>query len=211
MKISCVMPSFLGNYPNAATNRDKKFVRAVNSFIKQTYKGEKELIIVSDGCQETKEIYEANWKNNKEIILFTSVKMPTFSGGVRDIGLKIATGDIICYLDNDDVFGAEHLQTISEQFTDDVDWVYYNDYLVLDKEFKKFQLRWVDQRYGSIGTSSICHRNPKKCDKLHDLQWFNGYGHDFLFMLKIISNNTKSKKLKKAPQYIVCHTSNTDF
>jgi len=137
--------------------------------------------------------------------------MPTFSGGVRDIGLKIATGDIICYLDNDDVFGAEHLQTISEQFTNDVDWVYYNDYLVLDKEFKKFQLRWVDQRYGSIGTSSICHRNPKKCDKLHDLQWFNGYGHDFLFMLKIISNNTKSKKLKKAPQYIVCHTSNTDF
>jgi len=211
MKISVICASYLGDYPNAATNRDKKFVRAVNSFINQTYKGEKELIIVGDGCQQTKEIYEQNWKDNKEIILFSSPKQPMYAGGIRGIGMKIATGDIITYLDNDDVLGKTHLETIISQFTDELDWCYYNDYLVLNKEFTKFQVRYVDPRWASIGHSSITHRNPKYCKKLTDLQCFTGYGHDFLLVLELASKGTTYKKLKQTPQYIVCHTGNSDF
>lgn len=205
------MASYLGEYPNAATNRDVKFVRAVNSFLNQKYDGEKELIIVGDGCDKTKEIYEKNWKNNKEIIYFGSQKLPMYSGGVRTIGMKIATGDIICYLDNDDLLGKSHLEKISKQFTDDVDWVYYDDLMVLNKEFSKFQLRYVDPRWGSIGTSSIAHRNPKNCKVLEKLEWFTGYGHDFLFCLKLASTGAKYKKLKDRPQYVVCHYKNGDF
>jgi len=211
MKVSCIMASFLGDYPNAAKNRDKKFVRAVNSFINQKWQGEKELIIVGDGCVKTKEIYEENWKSNKEIKYFGSPKQPMYAGGIRSIGLKMATGDIICYLDNDDVLGKEHIQTIVDQFSDEVDWVFYNDYMVLNKEFTKFYTRWVDPRYGSIGTSSVAHRNPKNCKKLEHLEWFTGYGHDFLFVLKLASTGAHFKKLKKNPQYIVCHFKDGDF
>lgn len=208
MKVSVIMASWCGS---GRENMDKKLVRAVNSFLNQTYKGEKELIIVGDGCVTTKNLYEANWLENKEVKYFGSAKMPMYAGGIRDIGLKIATGDIICYLDNDDVFGKTHIETIVEQFTDDIDWCYYNDYLVLNKEFTKFQIRWVDQRWGSIGTSSIAHRHPKKFDKLSDIQWFNGYSHDWLFVMSLASKGTTSKKLKKNPQYIVAHTGNSDW
>jgi len=208
MKISVIMASWCNPQ---RTNIDKKLIRAIRSFINQTWKGEKELIIVGDGCQKTKEIYETHFKDNKEIIHFHSQKQPMYSGGIRTIGLKIATGDIICYLDNDDVLGKEHLQTISEQFIDDVDWVYYNDFMVLNKEFTKFQLRWVDPRWASIGTSSIAHKNPKKCKQLTDLEWFTGYGHDFLYVLKLASLGAKFKKLEKNPQYLVCHYRDGDF
>ena len=50
MKISVIMASFL--QMGHKTNQDIKFVRAVKSFLNQTYK-DKELIIVSDGCQKT--------------------------------------------------------------------------------------------------------------------------------------------------------------
>jgi len=206
MKVSVICASYLGDYPNAAKNRDKKFVRAVNSFLKQTYNGEKELIIVGDGCQKTKDIYEANWKDNKEIKHFASPKQPLYSGGIRSIGLKMATGDIITYLDNDDVIGKTHLQTIVDQFdTEKYGWVYYDDYMVLNKEFTKFYTRYVDPRYGSIGTSSIAHINDKK------LEWFTGYGHDWLFVLKLASTGMSFKKLEKTPQYIVCHYKDGDF
>jgi len=206
MKVTTIMASYLGDYPNAAKNRDKKFVRAVNSFLNQTYKGEKELIIVGDGCQKTKDFYEANWKNNKEIKHFASPKQPMYSGGIRSIGIKMATGDIICYLDNDDVIGKTHLQTIVDQFdTEKYGWVYYDDYMVLNKEFTKFYTRYVDPRYGSIGTSSIAHINNKK------LEWFTGYGHDWLFVLKLASTGMSFKKLEKPPQYIVCHYKDGDF
>lgn len=190
-------------------NMDKKFVRAVNSFLNQTH-DDKELIIVSDGCQKTNELYEKNWKDNPQIKHFASMKMPMYAGGIRDIGIKMADGDIICYLDNDDVFGKTHLKTINDNFDKDLDWAYYDDYMVLDPKFTKFYTRYVDPRYGSIGTSSITHKNPKNCDKLKDLKWFDGYGHDFLFVLKLASTGSKYKKIK-TPQYIVAHHKDGDF
>ena len=67
-KVSVIMASFLLPYPGSATNRDKKFVRAVNSFKKQTYQN-KELIIVSDGCSLTVELYNKFFKNDSNIKL----------------------------------------------------------------------------------------------------------------------------------------------
>ena len=44
------------------------------------------------------------------------------------------------------------------EFTDDVDLVYYNDFLVQSTNFKKLYKRINSLNYGSIGTSSITHR-----------------------------------------------------
>lgn len=199
------MASFLGDYPNAAKNRDKKFVRAVKSFKKQTYLN-KELIIVSDGCEKTIELYNEHFKNDENIKLISIPKQIFYSGEMRNVALNEATGDIISYLDSDDVIGNQHLEIIMNQFdTDEYDWVFYNDYLVMSPDFKKMQTRMVETRFGSIGTSAISHKNNVKA------KWSTGYGHDFVFIIKLAALGMKFTKLKKNPQYLVCHFSGHDF
>ncbi len=198
------MASYLLNYPGSATNRDKKFIRAVNSFKKQKYQN-KELIIVSDGCPLTIDLYNKYFLNDENIKLIPIQKQPLYSGAMRNAALDVADGEIISYLDSDDVLGPNHLQIIIDQFdTNKYDWVFYNDLMLLDKEFKKFYLRVVEPRWASIGTSSISHKNLK------EIRWTTGYGHDFLFMFKLASDGYRFKKLKSNSEYIVCHYYNFD-
>ena len=204
-KVSVIMPSYLGNYPGSATNRDKKFIRAVNSFKKQTYDN-KELIIVSDGCPLTVQLYNQFLSNESNIKLVQIPKQPLYSGEMRNSGLNVADGEIISYLDTDDVLGPNHLQIIVDQFDlDKYDWVYYDDLLLLDANFKKYYLRIVEPRWASIGTSSISHKNLK------EMMWTGmGYGHDFIHILRLASMGFKFEKLKKRSEYIVCHYQNFD-
>ena len=192
------MASYLGDYPGRASNPEQKFVRAVKSFLTQTYQN-KELIIVADGCDVTERFYEFNFKKYDNVKFVKIEKQPTYSGECRNAGMELADGDIITYLDNDDVFGKRHLEIIMEQFTDDVDLVYYDDYLVTSSDFKKLHRRYVEPRYGSIGTSSISHSN------MDWLRWTTGYGHDWIFVMTAITRGLQFKKLKKPPQYLVAH------
>lgn len=206
-KVSVIMASYLLPYNGAATNRDKKFVRAVNSFKKQTYQN-KELIIVSDGCPITIDLYNKFFSNDAYIKLISIPKQPLYSGEMRNVAFKSATGDIISYLDSDDVLGPNHLQTIVNQFDlNEYDWVFYNDYMVLEPTFKKLHLRIVEPRWASIGTSAISHKNLKELDGC----WTTGYGHDFKFVIKLASMGLKFKKLEKVPEYLVAHYYQADF
>lgn len=215
MKVSVICASFLGEYPNAASNREQKFIRAVKSFLNQTYE-DKELIIVSDGCEITNRIYEENWLTIPNVKIFKSPKQALYSGGIRSIGCKMASGDVITYLDSDDVIGKNHIKTIMDQWDiKKYDWVYYDDLMVLNKEFTKFFTRVVEPRYGSMGTSAISHINyfkdPRYKDKSSKPDWFTGYGHDWLYCMKLAACGGQFKKLEKMPAYIVTHYANGDF
>lgn len=209
MKISVIMASYL-NMPQRE-KLDLKFKRAVNSFLKQSHEN-KELIIVSDGCEKTIQIYNENFSNHNNIKLIPIPKQPLYSGIMRNIAFELANGEIITYLDADDVIKSDHLSTIHEQFDiNTTDAVYYDDYMVLDKNFSKFHIRKVDPRYGSIGTSSISHKHPKLLKDGEYLKWSSGYGHDFLYFMKIAALGYRFKKLDKMPGYIVCHYYNADY
>ena len=205
-KVSVIMASYLLLYPGSASNRDKKFIRAVNSFKKQKYEN-KELIIVADGCPLTVELFNRYFSNEPNIKLIQIPKQPLYSGEMRNVAFNIANGDIISYLDSDDVLGPNHLQIIVDGFDDSVDFIFYNDLMVLDNTFKKFYLRIVEPRWASIGTSSISHKN------LPELRgcWTDGYGHDWFFLLKMVSMGLKFKKLEKNSEYLVCHYRDGDF
>jgi glycosyltransferase involved in cell wall biosynthesis len=211
MKISVIMASFLGAYNGreASEKRNKQFIRAVKSFLNQSHQ-DKELIIVADGCHITYELYKQNFSNEPSINCFIIPKQETFSGVVRNEGLKQATGDIIVYLDNDDTYGKEHLKIIADNFEPEkYDWVYYDDYLVITPDFKKLQKRNVETRFASIGTSSISHKN---LPELYITNLFsNSYGHDFYAVLKLALRGLKFKKLDKPSQYLVCHYAGVDI
>ena len=200
-KISVIMPVFLGDYEGCAKDRVEKFKLAVITFDRQTYKN-KELIIISDGCNIAEEIYN-NYLVYENVVFKKIDKQPLFSGNVRNEGLKIASGDIICYLDSDDFIGENHLQVIAQNFSSepDNDWVYYND--LLFPPSLEVTVREVTVNHGMIGTSSIAHWKDL------DASWkdLDGYGHDWEFIQKLISNKTKFKKIYGA-EYYVCHIPN---
>lgn len=141
MKMSVIMQSYLHDYPGSRSNPELKFIRSVNSFLSQTYEN-KELIIVSDGCEITKSLYDSYYKNNKEIrFVYLDKKLDdvsntqeikdnnkkfTFRGIPRGIGCYLATGDIISYLDSDDIILPYRLLTIAkiwENVSSDVKWI----------------------------------------------------------------------------------------
>lgn len=202
------MASFL-NMPGR-DKLDLKFKRSVNSFLKQTHE-DKELIIVADGCEKTMQMYNENFTSYENIKIIPIPKQPLYSGIMRNIAYEVAEGDIITYLDADDVIGKNHLEIIHEQFdTQQYDWIYYNDYMTLDATFQKLHVRVVEPRYASIGTSSISHKHPKLLKDGDYLKFSTGYGHDFVFVMKLASLGYKFKKLDKMPEYIVCHYQGMD-
>jgi len=209
MKFSVIMPVNLSNYQfgsfKCASNPEDKFMRAVNSFINQSFQNA-ELIIVSDGCKISEEIYIKNYVNVPNIYFKYIKKQELFSGIVRQTGIDMASGTIICYLDHDDMFGKEHLAIINKNFdTEKYDWIYYNDLLVKNIEHTLIEERNVSVAQNSIGTSSIAHKRNI------NVLWKTGYGHDWQMIETNLLKRTSIKII--TPQYYVCHCAgyNMDF
>ena len=209
MKISVIMPCFLGDYEGCASNREEKLIRAIHSFNTQTHE-DRELVIVSDGCEDT--IRVANQFNiDGNIRIVKMKKQPLFSGKLRDAGINNATGEVICYLDSDDVIGKGHLANINGAFEANkhIDWLYYNDYIFKGHNEKRL-VKIVELEHGSIGTSSIAHKKFKKnIFGRSKISWrgCDGYGHDWTFIQKIIKADLSYRKIAGC-DYNICHMPN---
>jgi glycosyltransferase involved in cell wall biosynthesis len=197
MRFSVIMPVCLDTYPNCASDRENKFIRAVNSFIQQTYT-DAELIIISDGSIRVKEIYESSFATFPNIKFVYIDKQVFFGGRVRQAGIEIAEGEIICYLDADDVFGPDHLAIINAEFkTDLYDWVYFDDMIMINLELLQYHIRGTTPLPAQIGSSSIAHK------KSLNVVWGDGYGHDWFLIEKYLMGRPAAKI--QTPQYRVCH------
>jgi len=198
-KISVVMPVTLSYYEGCASNRVEKFIRSVNSFINQTYKN-KELIIVSDGCDIAEDIYIDKFSNCSDIVFVKQEKASLISGSTRNRGISLSTGDWICYLDSDDFFGNNHLELIANQITDELDWCSSDDYVVTcynNSDDYTAYLRGNILQYGRVGTSSIIHK------KKLNVSWSDGYGHDWILINYLIQLEGKHAHI--SANHNVCH------
>jgi glycosyltransferase involved in cell wall biosynthesis len=194
-KISIVMPSYLGDYQNAAKDRDKKIVRAIRSVYKNTFQ-DWELILVSDGCEKTASIYEQTHGIFDDRLRFFQIERGKLWGGSpRNYGIEQAKGEWITYLDIDDYIGSKHLEIINKGLKGD--WIWYDD-LRFSPKTKSFYVNPCELKLSKCGTSNITHKKGSA-------RWsVTGYAHDYHFIQAL---EKESKKYYKAetPEYYVCH------
>lgn len=190
--ISVVMASYLGEYRNAAKNREQKIRRAVESVLKQTIPVE--LVVVADGCQKTVEIMTKHYEGKFSGYLIEHRTL--WAGTPRNTGIDKAKGEIICYMDVDDYMDKNHCEFIITHFGNN-DWVWFDDWIYSSVGGWKQRKCDVNKR-GFCGTSNIAHRKiatwPEK----------GGYEHDWKFVTELIKNHSKYQYIGKGG-YRVCH------
>ena len=137
MKVSFIMQVYLGEYPGSRSNAIDKFHRAVNSLQSQT-SNDWELIIVSDGCLKTQQLYNRSYKQDKNIKFVyydrhdSELKMydtrpgdpeeyKYYRGFARRLGVTAASGDLITYMDSDDILAPEFTMTLMLVYNQDQD------------------------------------------------------------------------------------------
>lgn len=192
------MQSYLGEYKGAATNREQKIIRAIDSVLNQTFT-DWELIIVSDGCDKTVQIVKDNYTDTR-IKLFKIKKQPIWGGMARNTGIEQSKGEWICYLDIDDLFGENHLQIINDNLKGD--WIWFNDYVWNIAHDKFLEVHENINVKGKCGTSTICHKKLKA-------RWpvSTTYEHDWWF-IKTLKKSSKDYYKIVTPEYLICHIPN---
>ena len=94
-------------------NREKIIQKTIESVIIQSY-DDWEIIVIDDGSKDnTKKVVEQCISRNKRIkyIYQNNAERSV----ARNNGIKHASGDWICFLDSDDAFKKNHLETIYER------------------------------------------------------------------------------------------------
>lgn len=151
-RISIIMQSYLGNYPGSRKDSHSKFLRAVRSFQNQLYKN-CELIIVADNCAETKALYDNHFQTEDNIRLIyvsrNSKEMSTYMkneegnkyyrGFPRRVGVGAATGNLITYMDSDDMLLEEHTLHLMIEFNKNPGANWWINRSWYDNEVMKFK------------------------------------------------------------------------
>lgn len=195
------MASYLGNYSGAASQRELKIHRAIDSVFNQTFK-EWELLLMSDGCEKTRAIYLdilASGKHDSRLKYFEVERLGAWGGNPRNAGIDNAKGKIIVYLDIDDVYLENHLQHIADNFGNN-QMVYFDDLLYnFDKE-DFTDVRKVRLAISQCGTSSIAHLAGLKS------RWpvIGNYAHDWKFIQSLVKECIHPVYIGTGG-YCVCH------
>lgn len=142
-KVSVIMQVYLGEYPGSRADSVLKFHRAVKSFLDQKY-NKAELIIVSDGCKIVEQNYYDYYadKENIKYAFVDKTGLPnmydTLAGGnkyyrgiPRQVGNGMASGELITYMDSDDLLHPEFLYRIivAHNHQPDAKWLMNDSWL----------------------------------------------------------------------------------
>jgi glycosyltransferase involved in cell wall biosynthesis len=131
--ISVVIPSF---------NHAKWIGAAIDSVISQTYKNFELLIIDNNSTDFTDEIL-ANYSDARiRVVKVENLGSIAFS---RNRALDLARGEWIAFLDSDDSWKTNKLQTCSEHFSQETDFIYH-DLTIISSEKKKRKDQTIKSR-----------------------------------------------------------------
>ncbi|WP_320007742.1 glycosyltransferase [Maridesulfovibrio sp.] len=119
-KISVILPTY---------NRPIQLLKALHSLLEQSYQNI-EVVVINDGSEDISEVVRSSGlKESGRSVLYLDGHSDSGPSAARNRGLCAATGEIIAYLDDDDVFHPEHISRHMEQYASPDVHVVYSDAL----------------------------------------------------------------------------------
>lgn len=93
-------------------NVEKFLDKCLQSVTRQTYRG-LEIILVNDDSNDRSEIIAKHWQEKDSRIKYILTKKHN-AALTRSVGIKQATGDLICFVDSDDIIHEDYVQSMYE-------------------------------------------------------------------------------------------------
>lgn len=210
-KVSIIIPTY---------KRSEFLERAIESVLVQTYQ-DIEIIVIDDNKPESSYRHETNRRmlKFKDLQNVNYIQNDKNLGGAlaRNEGIKVATGEYIAFLDDDDVYLEDKIEVqLKFMLENNIDMSF------CDVKFHNEKNRLVDYRKHPYALNVndnkellkfhlMYHLTPTstymiKRDKILEIGCFEDVemGQEFMLMLKAINNNLKIKYLPvaKTIQYI---------
>ncbi|HIQ05788.1 MAG TPA: glycosyltransferase, partial [Anaerolineae bacterium] len=137
--VSVIVPTY---------NRPHMLVEAVRSILQQTYQNF-EIIVVNDGGADAEGLIRFLDADNR--ITYVRHNRQRGPGAARNTGLRLARGKYIAYLDDDDIYYPEHLETLVSYLEQNPVRVAYTDaYRAVQKSNNgRYETVARDQPYGT--------------------------------------------------------------
>ncbi len=118
-KITAIIPTY---------NSAKYITEAIDSVLNQTY-ANIEIIVVDDGSTDNTENILSNYVNKNKIIYVK--KKNGGPGSARNLGIKLANGEYIAFLDADDMWEKNKIEKqLSMALSSSSDLVYTSRYFI---------------------------------------------------------------------------------
>ena len=177
-----------------AYNRKEYLLDAIKSVLNQTLdKKYYEIIVVENfGCDTIDDFIN---KNNIKNILSDDT---TLRGKIYE-ALYITTGEIISFLDDDDIFSNNKLEIVYNKFKNNNITYYHNDNIPINEEKKilnsKKRNNGIDYNLSSISIR-------KSIIKIEDLNKINMLVDTFMYLCALESNNNIIKGNDKLTYYM---------
>ena len=210
-KVSVIIPTY---------NRQKLLIEAINSVLSQTYQNY-EIIIIDDASQDlTLEVVKNYLRKYPNKIKFYRLEQNMGPAYARNVGLELAKGNYIKFLDSDDILLPECLehQVKFLQKNLDVD-VVYSWFSIVDAHRNVLEIKKPTFR-GNLLEVLVTH-NPFPLHtflfKREDLETIGGfdttlrYGEDWDLLIRLSLEEKKFDYIGKILVEYCMHHSNISF
>ncbi|HLF46453.1 MAG TPA: glycosyltransferase family A protein [Chitinophagaceae bacterium] len=179
-------------------NRAHLITETIDSILDQTYPYF-EILIIDDGSTDnTKQIIESGYSNEKKIIYF--YKQNEERGAARNFGLKQAKGDYTVFLDSDDLMLSPYLETLDKIITENpgvkllaTKYNYFsNGKTITHPELQHLTEGWYDRSIflkGNILACNYCINIKDKSFSFFQEERELASTEDWLFLLANLKNN----------------------
>lgn len=167
-KISIILPVY---------NSEKTLSRVINSIINQTYKNY-ELIIINDGSTDNSDQICKKYSEKYSQIKYIKINNTGVSSA-RNLGMKSATGNYIMFVDSDDEYYKDTLETV-EKYMDNENELIIFGYDRIHTNKNKTKLMNTNVTYLKNGKDKHIFIEKMEGKYLFNQIWNKVYKHEIL-------------------------------